>query len=61
MGSYREAIQHYQQSLVIAREIEDRQNEAWVLENLGSAYSDFNNYGKAIEYYQQSLAIMQNF
>ncbi|MEL7039273.1 MAG: tetratricopeptide repeat protein, partial [Cyanobacteria bacterium J06592_8] len=59
LGQYQEAIEYYQQSLTIAREIGDRNGEAASLGNLGIAYRRLGQYEKAIEYYQQSLAIFQ--
>ncbi|MEG4262233.1 CHAT domain-containing tetratricopeptide repeat protein [Microcoleus sp. Pol11C1] len=44
-------------SLVIAREIKDRDGEWAALGNLGIAYQSLGNYATAIEYTQQSLAI----
>ncbi|WP_149989275.1 CHAT domain-containing protein, partial [Microcystis aeruginosa] len=57
LGQYQKAIEYLRQSLVIAREIGDRQWETNSLGNLGNAYQSLGQYQKAIGYYQQSLAI----
>lgn len=57
LGNYTQAIDYYQQSLTIAREIGDRQGEGNWLGNLGAAYHSLGDYPQAIDYYQQSLAI----
>jgi tetratricopeptide (TPR) repeat protein len=54
---FREALQSWQQALIIYREIGDREGEGAALGNLGLAYYSQGDYRKAIEYYQQSLAI----
>ncbi|MDF5726590.1 MAG: CHAT domain-containing protein, partial [Rhizonema sp. PD38] len=56
-GNYAKAIEYQMQSLVIAREIKDRQGEGAALGNLGVAYQNQGNYAKAIEYQMQSLVI----
>ncbi|MBD1927931.1 tetratricopeptide repeat protein [Trichocoleus sp. FACHB-90] len=57
LGQYQLAIDYYQQSLAIFREIGDRNGEAASLNNLGNAYNSLGQYQLAIDYYQQSLAI----
>jgi CHAT domain-containing protein/Tfp pilus assembly protein PilF len=59
LGQYPKAIEYYQQSLAIFKEIGDREGEALSLNNLGVAYRSLGQYPKAIEYYQQSLAIFK--
>ncbi|MBD2086075.1 tetratricopeptide repeat protein [Coleofasciculus sp. FACHB-542] len=59
LGQYRLAIDYYQQSLAIFREIGDRQREAASLGNLGIAYDSLGQYQLAIDYRQQSLAIFR--
>ena len=56
-GQYPEAIELFQQSLAIAREIGDRNSEGKSLANLGLAYFQQGQYPEAIELFQQSLAI----
>jgi tetratricopeptide (TPR) repeat protein len=57
LGDYQKAIDHHQQSLDIAREIGDRQDEGNALGNIGNCYSSLGDYQKAIEHYQRSLDI----
>jgi len=51
------ALQSWQQSLKLYREIKDRRGEGQSLGNLGNAYYSLGNYPKAIDYQEQSLAI----
>jgi len=51
------ALQSWQQSLKLYREIKDRRGEGQSLGNLGNAYYSLGNYPKAIDYYEQYLAI----
>jgi tetratricopeptide (TPR) repeat protein len=57
LGQYQQAINLLLQSLVICREIGDRNGEAASLGNLGNAYKYLGKYQQAIDYYLQSLAI----
>jgi CHAT domain-containing protein len=57
LGEYPKAIEFYQQSLAIKREIGDRKEVANSLNNLGNAYANLGQYPKAIEFHQQSLGI----
>ncbi|PZO55520.1 MAG: hypothetical protein DCF15_10345, partial [Phormidesmis priestleyi] len=56
-GDYAKAIDFYQQSLEIKREISDRNGIAASLISLGNAYSSQGDYATAIDFYQQSLEI----
>ena len=58
-GEYQRAIDHFQQSLEITREIGDRNGEARSLGSLGLAYSSQGDYQRAIDHFQQSLKIQQ--
>jgi tetratricopeptide (TPR) repeat protein len=57
LSNYPQAIEHYQQSLMIAREIGDRKGEGKALGNLGIAYGFLGNYPQAIKYNEQRLTI----
>ncbi len=57
LGEYQRAIDFYQQSLEIFREIGDRNGEANCLIGLGNAYGSLGEYQRAIEFHQQSLDI----
>jgi tetratricopeptide (TPR) repeat protein len=56
-GECQRAIDFYQQSLEITRQIGDRKGEASSLMGLGSAYSSLGEYQHAIDFYQQSVEI----
>ncbi len=58
--SYPAAIESWQKSLAIYREIGERQGEALSLNNLGNAYVSLGQYPKAIEFSQQSLIIQKD-
>ncbi|MBD2210222.1 tetratricopeptide repeat protein [Nostoc linckia FACHB-104] len=57
LGQYQRAIEFYQQSLDISREIGDRNGEANSLIGLGNTYNSLGQYQRAIEFLQQSLDI----
>ncbi|WP_223278060.1 tetratricopeptide repeat protein [Nostoc sp. 'Peltigera membranacea cyanobiont' 232] len=57
LGEYPRAIEFFQQSLDISREIGDRNTESKSLMNLGLAYFSLEKYQRAIELFQQSLDI----
>ncbi len=56
-SQYQEAIQVWERSLQIYREITDRSSEGKTLGNLGAAYASFGKHEKAIEYFLQSLVV----
>lgn len=51
------AIEHFEQALVISREITDRRREGHCLGNLGIVYRHLGQSEKAIEYHEQALVI----
>ena len=53
----RRAIEHYEQALVIAREIGDRRGEARSLFNGALAFDQLGERAKAIEWLKGALAI----
>ena len=57
LSKYQQAIVHYQQSLHLAREIDDRSGESKALGSLGIAYNTLGQYERAIDFYQQSLTM----
>ena len=57
MGETRRAIEFYEQTLVIVREIGDRRGEGNALGNLGNAYANLGETRRAVEFYEQRLAI----
>ncbi|NER84253.1 MAG: tetratricopeptide repeat protein [Leptolyngbya sp. SIO1D8] len=58
LGNYPKAINFYEQSLSIAREMGDHQGKGNALGNLGIAYYYQGEYEQAIEYHQQHLTIL---
>src|SRR5919199_1022551 len=56
-GRYREAIQTYQQALVIYKKIGDRSSQGATLNSMGAIYHQQGNYNQALKFYQQALAI----
>jgi tetratricopeptide (TPR) repeat protein len=59
LGQFTEAIDLFEQALVIAREAGGRENEAAHLANLGTSYFDLGQFPRAIGLYEQALAIAQ--
>ena len=57
LGQYSEALDYYDQSLFIKREIGGRDGEGGTLNNIGGIYGNLGQYRKALEYYEQSLVI----
>ncbi len=57
LGQVKQAIEYYEQALVISREIGDRQGEGSALGNLGLAYRVLGEVTKAIEYHELALDI----
>jgi CHAT domain-containing protein/Tfp pilus assembly protein PilF len=56
-GQSQAAIDKYQQALVIARKIPNRQRTGKLLQDIGLAYSTKEQYQKALDFYQQALII----
>ncbi|WP_242051283.1 tetratricopeptide repeat protein [Nostoc spongiaeforme] len=59
LGEYQRAIEFFQQSLEIFREIGDRNGVGNSLGNLGNAYNFLGENQRAIEFHQQSLEIFR--
>ena len=57
LNDYEKAIEFHQQSLNIAKEIEDKGLEGKAYGSLGDVYDHLSDYKKAIEFHQQSLSI----
>jgi len=56
-GQFREALEPYQQALVIFREIGNGKGEGTILNLIGEVYNNLGQYPKALEFYQQALAL----
>jgi len=61
LGDSRQAIQYYDQRLVLARGIGDRRGELSTLGNLGVAYKNLGQIHKAIENYKLCLVVMYGY
>ncbi len=57
VGQYEQALNYYQEALLISQDIGDRTVEAATLNNIGEVNRLSGNYPTALEYYEQSLAI----
>ncbi len=57
LGQVERAIEFYEQHLIIARKIGDRQGEGTALGNLGIAYKNLGQVERAIDSYEQALVI----
>ncbi len=57
LGKKSEALDYYQQALVIRREVGDRGGEGNILNNLGLVYNSLGKKSEALDYYQQALVI----
>lgn len=57
LGQVKRAAELFEESLVIAREIDDRQSECVWLSYLGGIYRDLGQVGRAIEFQKIALAI----
>jgi len=60
-GRWQEAIDCYEQSLVIKREYDDRVGEGMTLNNLGMVYQSQGRWQEAIDCYEQSLVIHREY
>ena len=54
---YEEALENYQQALLIRREVGDRAGEGATLNNIGVVYHAQGLHEQALENYQQALVI----
>jgi len=60
IGQVQEALQTFEQALVIYRAIGDRQGEGAVLNNIGLVYDNLGQYPQSLKYYEQSLVITKD-
>jgi len=58
-GEFPEALDYYEQCLVVLEEIPDKNSMSRILNNIGIIYSSQGNYPKALEYYKLSLEIKE--
>ncbi|MDJ1185137.1 CHAT domain-containing protein [Roseofilum casamattae] len=59
IGQLQQAINSYQQALLLSRALQDRGGTATSLHNLGEVYRRIGDWQQAIEYYQQALRLRQ--
>lgn len=57
MKNYSKAIEYFEQSLLLSREIDDRKSESSILTNLGSTYEKIGDLVRAVEFYEHALLI----
>lgn len=60
LSNYHQAINYYEQDLIITHQTNDRRGEGITLGNLGNSYYSLNNYSQAIKFFQQALQIAQD-
>ncbi|HYK22017.1 MAG TPA: CHAT domain-containing protein, partial [Pyrinomonadaceae bacterium] len=59
LGEVKEALDHYERAVILARENGNKATEASALNNIGKIYSDGSDQQKALEYYLQALPLYQ--
>jgi len=57
ISQFGEALQLWQQALVIYREIGDRTSEAWLLHKIGNTYNFARNINEGIKYLEEALEL----
>ena len=56
-SDYSKALEYYEKSLEIVREIGDSELEGKLLYNIGTIYNNLSDYSKSLEYYKKSLKL----
>lgn len=56
-GQYQNALEAFEQALIIVRRIGYREGEGTILSNIGGVYLNLGQYPDALKYYEQSLII----
>ena len=56
-GQYDQALNNFQQALIIVREVGDRTGEGATLNNIGAVYRAQGKYQQALNNYEQALVI----
>ena len=59
LGEYEKAFEHYEKSLKIFKEHDDKFNISAILHNIGIIHQDKGDYEKALKYYEESLKIQE--
>ena len=60
-GQFREALQKFEQALVIYKKVGDKEGAGTVLNNIGLVYDNLGQYPDALNYYSQALTISKEF
>jgi CHAT domain-containing protein len=60
LGQYTQAMNFYQQALVIAKERKDYFHEAFIRVDIGVIYLDLGNYNLALDYLQETLQFVDD-
>ena len=58
-GQFREALEKFEQALVLVREIRERQGEGVILNSIARVYKNLGKYKEVLSYLQQSLKIFR--
>ena len=59
-SDYKQALEFYEKSLAISKDLGDRKDEANAIGNIGLVYQSKGDYKQALEFYEKSLAISKN-
>lgn len=57
LGDYAAALDYFQKSLGLFKDLNIKRSEAIVLQNIGSIYSDAGNFGCVLHYYDQAAQV----
>ncbi len=60
IADYSSALKKWEQSLNLARQVEDQYNIGVSLTNIGKIYLKLDKYTKSLQYYEQSLEVFEN-
>lgn len=60
LNNFQFSLAYLNQSLILARTVNDLGGEATTLNNIGMIYFSFNNYISSIQYYKKSLLLQRN-
>ncbi len=57
LKNYSLAVEYFQKSEFLAKKINDRKTEAWILRDLGNIYKETEQYTISIQFYQKSIDV----
>ncbi|MEA2004958.1 MAG: tetratricopeptide repeat protein, partial [Acidobacteriota bacterium] len=58
--NYKDALNYLEESLIISRQVGNKNNEEKVLNNIGSVYLDLKDYSKALKYFKAGYDIAKD-